>query len=234
MLLTCLRWARRLTRRLTAARFDYARLYSRADLSRDHWSIVGPSSREEYEALGRAKLHDLIEQGLTPTSRILDVGCGTGQLTAPMTHYLDEAGVYCGTDVAPEAVAFCRERFGRHNFTFLVNEITRLPMDARFDVVFLGSVLTHLYPEEVGALLKEVARLLDAGGFVMADAFVTEAPAGHVGHRGMVRISEAVLRRAFAQAGLSARQLFATPERRCRRVMYRLWHAAVNEASRGR
>jgi len=67
-----------------------------------------------------------------------------------------------------------------------------------------------------------VARLLDRGGFVLADAFVTDAPKGHRGYRGMVRISEAHLGRLFAEAGLSARELFTTPARRCRRVMYRL------------
>src|SRR5262249_40351917 len=163
------------------------------------------------------KLHDLIEQGLTPTSHVLDVGCGTGQLTAPLADYLAAEGVYCGTDVAPEAVAFCKERFRLPNFTFLVNEMTHLPLEGPFDVAFLGGVLRHRYPAEVGALLKEVARLLSQDGFVMADAFVSDAAAGHAGHRGLVRISEAVLRRLFAQAGLSARELFTTPAPRCRR-----------------
>lgn len=225
MLRTCTLWARGLIRRLSSRRFDYVRLYARTDLERDHWTVVGPASREEFEALGRAKLRDLIEQGLTPSSRVLDVGCGTGQLTAPLADYLAEGGSYCGTDVAAEAVAFCRQRFDRPNFRFLVNEMTRLPIEGLFDVVFVGSVFTHLYPDEVEALLGEIARLLDADGFVMADAFVSEAAAGHAGRRGMVRISEAQLRRLIAQAGLSARELFSTPARRCRRVMYRLWRA---------
>ena len=101
--------------------------------------------------------------------------------------------------------------------------MTRLPIDGPpFDVVFLGSVFTHLYPEEVGSLLKEVSRLLDERGFVLADAFVTGDQAGYRGYRGMVRISEFVLHRLFHDAGLAATELFTTPARRCRRVMYRL------------
>jgi len=155
MLRTSFDWARslarRVARRLTSPRFDYVRLYAAADLSRDHWSIVGPASREEHEAMGRGKLGGLVEQGLTPSSRVLDVGCGTGQLTGPLADHLDAQGVYFGTDVAPEAIAFCRERFTRPNFHFVVNEMTRLPIEGvSFDVVFLGSVFTHLYPAEVG------------------------------------------------------------------------------------
>jgi SAM-dependent methyltransferase len=231
MLHACLDWARslarRAARRLTASRFDYVRLYAAADLERDHWTVVGPSSREEFTQLGRGKLNALIEHGLTPSSRVLDVGCGTGQLTEPLAEYLGPEGAYCGTDVAAEAVAFCKERFRRANFRFLVNEMTRLPIDGEtFDAVFLGSVFTHLYPAEVAALLKEVSRLLAADGFVLADAFVTRARSGHTGHRGMVRLSEAGLWRTFADARLSAREALTFPAKRCRRVLYRLERAA--------
>src|SRR5262245_61741305 len=88
--------------------FDYLDLYARTDLERDWWTIVGPASREEFESLGRIKLRFLTEHGLTPESRVLDVGCGTGQLAAPLVGYLSDRGRYCGTDIAPEAVAFCR------------------------------------------------------------------------------------------------------------------------------
>jgi SAM-dependent methyltransferase len=229
MPLDCLDWTRRLFRRVVCrvdpARFDYVRLYASADLDRDHWSIVGPGSRAEFEELGRGKLRALIEQGMTPTSRVLDIGCGTGQLTGPMADYLAPQGFYLGTDIAPQAIDYCKKRFVRPNFRFLVNDMTRLPIDGRFDVIFLGSVLTHLYPGEVGPLLGEVARLLEERGFALADAFVTDEPAGHCGHRGMVRMSEPVLHRQFGESKLSPRVLFTTPQRRRRRVMYRLCHA---------
>lgn len=221
MLRACLDWARDRLR----GRFDYRRLYAAADLGRDHWSIVGPASRAEYEALGRAKLRDLIEQGLTPRSRVLDVGCGTGQLAGPLLDYLDEDGTYCGTDVAPEAVAYCLKRHARSNASFVVNRATMLPLAGPYDVAFLGSVLTHSYPDEVGALLKEVARVLHGRGFALADAFVSDAPSGHAGGRGMVRIAAETLSGLIAEAGLGAAELFATPQRRCRRVMYRLTKA---------
>jgi SAM-dependent methyltransferase len=70
-------------RAFLGAGFDYRAAYRRADLTRDWWSIVGPATREEHEALGRGKRQQLIDQGMTPDSRVLDVGCGTGQRRAP-------------------------------------------------------------------------------------------------------------------------------------------------------
>ena len=85
--------------------FDYQAAYRRADLGRDYWSIVGPASRDEFEALGRGKRQILIDLGLTPSSRVLDVGCGTGQLTEALLDFLSPDGRYCGTDIASEAVS---------------------------------------------------------------------------------------------------------------------------------
>lgn len=104
-----------------AGAIDYRELYARADLDANHWLVVGPATREEYDRLAGVKLGLLAGQGLTPASRLLDLGCGTGQLAQAAEPFLADAGAYHGTDVAPEAVAFCRRRFRRPNFTFSVN-----------------------------------------------------------------------------------------------------------------
>ena len=70
-----------------------------------------------------AKLETLREVGLTPDTRILDVGCGTGQLAGPLESFLSDRGLYYGTDIGEEAIAFCRGRFERPNFRFARNEV---------------------------------------------------------------------------------------------------------------
>jgi ubiquinone/menaquinone biosynthesis C-methylase UbiE len=180
----------------------YPIAYRKADLERNYWSIVGPSSPEEFSALGKGKKELLVELGLTPDSSVLDVGCGTGLLTAALAEYLSSAGRYVGTDLAPEAVAFCQKRFGKANFQFLQSHMTRVPIaSAEFDFVFLGSVFTHMYPREVSALLADLARLLGAGGRVVADAFSAPGIGSHRGGRGMVVIDEALLEECFREAG---------------------------------
>ena len=79
-------------RRLTGqpADIDFRRWYSTWDLQRDYWTIVGPATKEEYERLSLLKLQLLIDLGLTPEARILDVGCGTGLLAASLHDFLSE------------------------------------------------------------------------------------------------------------------------------------------------
>src|SRR5438270_442465 len=81
-------------------------------------------TREEYERLGEVKLQLLRKLGLGPDARVLDVGCGTGLLTAALERFLSARGLYYGTDLAPEAVRFCRERFRRPNFVFVPGVMT--------------------------------------------------------------------------------------------------------------
>ena len=87
--------------------------------------------------------------------------------------YLSPQGLYYGTDIAQEAVDFCRKTYCRPNFVFAQNELTRVPIEGiSFDFIYFGSVFTHVYPEEIRALLLEVARLLAPMGQIIADLFV--------------------------------------------------------------
>jgi SAM-dependent methyltransferase len=189
--------------RRTVTDYDYETDYRRADLERDYWSIVGPATKEQHEHLGRVKRQTLIDLGMTPDSRVLDVGCGTGQVTEALLDYLHDAAVYYGTDIAEEAVAFCRKKFHRANFFFCRNTMTGVPLEGHtFDVIFLSSVFTHMYPAEIKAMLLDLKRLLDPGGFIMADVFVTPDPRMFTGSRARVEINERHLMDVFDETGL--------------------------------
>jgi ubiquinone/menaquinone biosynthesis C-methylase UbiE len=50
---------------------------------------------------------------------VLDIGCGTGQLTEALAPILSPEGLYYGTDVAKAAVQFCRAKFPQSQFHFV-------------------------------------------------------------------------------------------------------------------
>jgi ubiquinone/menaquinone biosynthesis C-methylase UbiE len=171
---------------------DYCVMWKRADLKKDYWSIVGIPSEEEFKRLAKKKLEILINLGLTPTSRILDVGCGSGLLTYALMEYLADDGLYYGTDIAIEAMNFCASKYCKSNILFVQNEPTKLPIDGkrmRFDIIVFFSVFTHTFPDETVSLLKEARRLLDQNGMIVADVFCSTNVNEFKGHRALVELN---------------------------------------------
>jgi SAM-dependent methyltransferase len=209
--------AARSWRRLIGRRddVDYRRWYSTLDLQHDYWSIVGPSSKEEYERLGAVKLHLLLKLGLLPDMKVLDVGCGTGMLAAPLHDYLSDRGLYRGADISPDAVAFCRSRFRRPNFSFHVSEMTTLPLfRERFHVIVFFSVFTHTYPRETALLLRDASRLLKDDGVIFADLFAAPLVDRHAGNRAAVEVNPDYLLDLLDGSGLRAELVEAQPTER--------------------
>lgn len=113
---------------------------------------------------------------------MLDVGCGSGRMALPLTGYLNSEGRYAGFDISQKAIAWCQEHItsAHPNFQFEVSDIYnslynpkgkyqsldfRFPYpDASFDVVFLTSVFTHMFPPDVEHYLDEISRVLKPGG----------------------------------------------------------------------
>jgi SAM-dependent methyltransferase len=207
------------------AEIDYEKIYGEADLKKDFWSVVGPASAEEFRQLGHGKLEMLKNLGLTPRSRILDVGCGTGSLAEAAAGFLDDDGLYYGTDLSEKAVAYSRETYPRPNFRFARNEMTSLPIDGqRFDFIVFFSVFTHTYPQETRALLAEAARLLADAGSIVADVFEADIEGDSLGTRAMLVLERRRILSLAEELGLDARTLSefvwdATGDRRIDRVM---------------
>jgi SAM-dependent methyltransferase len=205
---------------------DYHKVYATADLNRDFWTVVGPDSREEYDRLGRVKLEQLKAIGLTPDSRVLDVGCGTGQLAAPLESFLSDRGEYVGVDIGPEAIAFCRQHYTRPNFRFEQSGMTTIPITrAEFDVVAFFSVFTHTYPDETALLLAEARRLLAPGGSILGDVFTSPLVVRSTGNRGAVELNREHFLRLVELAGLTAEYTASWPwQKYGRREVFRFTH----------
>jgi SAM-dependent methyltransferase len=171
-----------------ATDIDYHAVYRTADLEANHWWVVGAyHTKEQYEASSGERLLMLRKHGLTPDSRVLDIGCGTGQMAGPMMTYLSDRGAYYGTDIGAEAIDFCNRTFRKRNFVFRVGEMTRVPLetaDGPFDLAILFSVFTHTFVDEAALLLAEARRLLGPAGVVIADVITSPLVERGAGHRG--------------------------------------------------
>jgi len=191
---------------------DYHKHFASFDLNKDYWTVVGPTTKELYDRLAQLKLQHMIDLGLTPDSRVLDVGCGTGQLAGALVNYLSDRGSYYGVELAQAGVDFCRKRFPQKNFRFARNEMTSLPIqNVQFDMIVYFSVFTHTYPHETAALLKESRRLLAPNGLIFADLFKSPMVEGHVGNRGALELGEEAVERIFSESRLQATEVCSSP-----------------------
>lgn len=127
---------------------------------------------------------------LRPDEKMLDVGCGIGRKTLPLTRYLSRRGTYDGIDITPKGIIWCDERITPRfpNFKFQQIDVynqhynptgTHLPSaykfpfeDNAFDFVMLGSVFTHMLPDDMLNYLGEVHRVLKKGGRCLITYFL--------------------------------------------------------------
>jgi SAM-dependent methyltransferase len=140
--------------------------------------IGGP--RWNYERVGRLGFEVLLKEGLRPSSRVLDVGCGALRLGYWLMRFLDTGG-YCGIEpqremlqlgldelVEPEVVARAGARFDHNtDFDFSV-------FGESFDYAFARSVWTHAAKPQIAAMLESFAAVGAPGSVFMASFY----PAG--------------------------------------------------------
>src|SRR5262249_38667571 len=101
---------------------------------------------------------------LAPQSgeQILDLGCGTGQLSAEIAA---SGAQVTGVDRSPEMVAEARKKFPA--LRFAVSDARALPFTEAFDAVFSNAAL-HWIPE-ARPVVEGISRTLKPGGRFVAE-----------------------------------------------------------------
>jgi ubiquinone/menaquinone biosynthesis C-methylase UbiE len=99
--------------------------------------------------------------GLGPGAAILEIGCGTGQLTMRLT---GNGYRLTAIDIGPSMIAAARQRVQDAGVSFQVTSFEDLPApDARFDLVISSAAFHWIDPE---VAFSKSARLLRPGGWL--------------------------------------------------------------------
>jgi ubiquinone/menaquinone biosynthesis C-methylase UbiE len=106
---------------------------------------------------------------VTEQDRVLDLGCGIGNILIALAERTDFTHPAAGVDVSPDLIRIGEREIARAGLQdrigLQVAPATRLPFeDGAFDVVLTSHVLKHLDDTALLASFREVARVLRPGG----------------------------------------------------------------------
>jgi demethylmenaquinone methyltransferase/2-methoxy-6-polyprenyl-1,4-benzoquinol methylase len=117
-----------------------------------------------------------IAEAIPPNSKVLDLGCGTGDLLPLLAR---RGARITAIDKSPEMVKTARERAAAEGIRDSVSihqntamEVDRLYENAEFDAVILSLVMSELTKEERSWVLNQCTRILKPDGVLLvADEF---------------------------------------------------------------
>jgi cyclopropane fatty-acyl-phospholipid synthase-like methyltransferase len=154
----------------------YGRQLSDAEIdAKEHRDLVGGL----WDELGALQFAFLTAQGLTPASRLLDLGCGALRGGVHFVRHLD-AGNYYGMDINASLIEAGRRELaeaglGGKRVHLLVSDDFELErFGTTFEYAIAVSVFTHLTMNHIVKCLAEVRRTLAPHGRFFASYF--EAP----------------------------------------------------------
>ena len=168
--------------------------------------------------------HALRLAGLRPGMRVLDIGCGPGDVSFLAARLVGPTGSVLGVDAAPEMIELARARAAEQGLPtvhFIQAAIDAIDLDEPVDAIVGRLILMHL--PDPAATLRQLSSFVRPGGVIAFSenditgaSSVPDMPLFGQVTAGIVRAFEAMglsprfgttLHTIFADAGLGAPQL---------------------------
>jgi len=152
-----------------------------------------PQTEEDYRAAGTACVGAInralgnFGKSVGDFAAVLDFGCGPARVLQHV-HRLNPRQELHGSDIDPEAIAWCRSHIDYAAFEVNASLPPLAYPDGKFEFIYVLSVFSHLDREMQRAWLSEMARLLRPGaplyltfsGRFVFDKFREDFPAASI------------------------------------------------------
>lgn len=177
-------------------------------------------TREELERLVQqgSFIGELTEQilrkaGLGPGMRVLDVGCGAGDVSFLAARFVGPNGGVMGVDKAPEAIGYAQQRARKarlDNVRFVVADLVQFQLDELVDAL-IGRLVLMYFPDPA-AVLRRLLACVKPGGIVAFQELdlLPSPPPESLSHPLCETYVTAgkLVNRTFARAGIDGRIAF--------------------------
>lgn len=95
--------------------------------------------------------------------RVLEMGCAAGRMLRCLEDVADQCEIW-GTDISGEHILWCKQNLSPPFHFFITTTTPHLPFpDGYFDVIYAGSVFTHI-DDMADTWLLELRRIMKPGG----------------------------------------------------------------------
>jgi SAM-dependent methyltransferase len=162
----------------------------------DHYFSVGFSAIRSIETA-------LLAAHAEEPRRILDLPCGHGRVLRMLRARFPDAEI-AACDIERDGVDFCASTFGARPF-YSVEDPDALSLPGQYDLIWCGSLFTHLPEPRWNALLRLFERALAPGGVLV---FTTHG-----------RQPESWLRTGTTKDGLTAEKMYGLPPQLIQELM---------------
>lgn len=140
------------------------------DISPGDTMYVQGSERHYFKA-GFSGLESIVDalswarKGSEEIRTILDLPCGCGRVLRFIRAFFPEAEI-TASEIDENALDFCSTRFGVHTLRSS-HDFTRIPRERQYDLIWCGSLFTHLDQDRTKDLLKFLYDSLKEEGGVL-------------------------------------------------------------------
>lgn len=132
---------------------------------------------EQGRFLGDLTRRLFVDAGIGPGMRVLDIGCGMGDVSLIAAELVGPAGAVVGVDISCDTAAAARRRLaaaGAANVRVVEGDLAALSLEGEFDAVVGRLIL--MYMADPAAILASVARYLRPGGILASQEMDFTAP----------------------------------------------------------
>ena len=142
-------------------------------MKENHYVIgVGKDDEERLsllnELFGKTSKDLLLKAGLTQGMRVLEVGCGTGNMTRWIAKQVGDNGHVTAVDISPEQIHIAKDNCSQsHNITFIESSLFDLNVSNKFDLIYSRFLVMHLQNPFEG--LQYLTQLLKPNGILVSE-----------------------------------------------------------------
>lgn len=142
---------------------------SRVVSNRDEMMHGRFNTEEVYLSVGRSALHliisALIANDLDFPKTILDLPCGHGREARYFRAAFPNAELHA-CDLDTDGINFCKDTFSMHPVQSTI-DLSELVLPTTYDLIWCGSLITHLDSARAAQLLDKFAEHLNPGGLLL-------------------------------------------------------------------